>query len=324
MPRAVYQISERLKKDLSEVDEFLFSILKNASSDVEVACRPVVEAGGKRLRPLLVLTSGLTGDYDRSVLIPAAACVELLHLSSLIHDDLLDEAMLRRGVPTINSKYGRKMATAIGDYLFATTFKILSSLNNSEVISVMAKAAHALSIGELQQMKSLRAVETKESDYFERIRNKTAFLFSAACRVGGLLSSAPSETVNLAGEYGEYLGLAFQILDDVLDVVGSEEVLGKPAGLDLKEGIMTLPIIYALEESGFDEKLVKVIEGDAVEEATFEEAMEMIKRTKAVKRAKEVAARHISLALEKASRVASPEARESFIFIGQFVMERYY
>jgi heptaprenyl diphosphate synthase len=313
-----------LKKDLKEVDGFLFSILGNSSSDVEEACRPVVEAGGKRLRPLLVLTSGLTGDYNREVLVPAAACVELLHLSSLIHDDLLDEAMLRRGVPTINSKYGRKMATAIGDYLFATTFKILSSLNNSEVISVMARAAHALSIGELQQMRSLKLVKTNESEYFERIRNKTAFLFSAACQVGSLLSSAPSEVVNLAGEYGEYLGLAFQILDDVLDVVGSEEVLGKPAGLDLKEGIITLPIIYALEESGFDERIVKVIGDEEVKESTFKEAMELIRKTRAVERAREVAAQHISLALKKAGKISSLEARESFIFIGQFVMERYY
>jgi len=173
-------------------------------------------------------------------------------------------------------------------------------------------------------MKSLRALHTSESEYFERIRNKTAFLFSAACQVGSLLSSASSEVVNLVGEYGEYLGLAFQILDDVLDIVGSEEVLGKSPGLDLKEGIITLPIIYALQESEFDERITKVIERGEVEESTLKEALEMIKRTRAIERAREVAARHISLALKKAFKISPPEARESFIFIGQFVSERYY
>lgn len=322
MGEASRQLPGRLKKDLSLVDEYLLEVVDEATDYIRVACRKVIGAGGKRLRPLLLLTAALNGKYDLDTLIPASAAVEMLHVSSLVHDDILDEASLRRGVPTINSLLGRRVALATGDYLFAKTFEVLASLNNPGIIELMAQAALALSQGELAQQDMAGWVETTEMSYLRRIRDKTAILFSTACQMGGLLAGVNNTLQEDLRVYGESLGMAFQIFDDILDVRGSSEKMGKPVGLDLKEGIVTLPVIYALEETHYDDRITRVIEGKSTRDKDIERAIEVIKGTKGIERALESAKNYIRVALSLAAKMKNREAQEGLLFVGEFVLER--
>ncbi len=317
-------ITPQIKEGLSLVESLITKIFSSASESIQKASLSIFQAGGKRLRPILLLASGTIREYDLEKLVPAAISIELLHMASLIHDDILDGAELRRGVPTINFALGKKIAIATGDFLFAQAFELLTVLDNSEVIQVMAEAAHALSLGELQQMETSRWVEQTEMGYLRRIRNKTASLFAAACKIGALLSGASLKEIKILTTYGDSLGIAFQIFDDILDIIGDEKVLGKPPGIDLRDGTVTLPIIYALEESKFDPRISEVVKGERVSDRDIERAIRVIEETHAIENAKSEARKHIKVALAALESLENKEVQKNLISIGNFITERYH
>jgi geranylgeranyl pyrophosphate synthase len=198
-------------------------------------------AGGKRLRPLLVFLCA--GDGGGRAL-PAAAAVELLHMATLVHDDVLDRAALRRGRPTVFADGGRPAATATGDLLFSRAFAELVATDSARAVAALSAASSALARGELMQRADAWSTEVSEERYLERCRLKTAALFEAACRLGALLGGLP-KLESALGAFGRRIGLAFQLLDDVLDVAGPVERTGKPRGTDLLDGTVTLPLILA-------------------------------------------------------------------------------
>ncbi|HEY0129471.1 MAG TPA: polyprenyl synthetase family protein, partial [Rubrobacteraceae bacterium] len=216
----------------------------------EELVEPALEAltaGGKRLRPILLVLSAGMGEPERLGLLTAATAVEVLHTATLIHDDVVDKAESRRGKPTTVVSYGRETAVATGDYLFAETFYGLAQVGDPRLVRAFAEAAMGLAAGELEQFRASRGPVEVEA-YLEHIRMKTAGLFRAACVAGGTLGGLSLRQIDALATYGQALGLAFQMSDDVLDLVGKPGLMGKGVGTDLAEGTVTLPVIFALKE----------------------------------------------------------------------------
>lgn len=321
---SIYPLPAEIREDLESVELALSSTVKAKSERLSEAATLVLKAGGKRLRPALVLISGRVGCYDFKRLLPAALTVELIHMASLIHDDILDGATIRRGYPTINSRWDRKTAIAVGDHIFGVAFVSLSLLDDPRIIDLMAEASTFLSSGEwLELSLAFRADQTID-DYMLRIGKKTAALFSACCAAGGMLSDAKAEEVQALKRFGENLGIAFQIRDDLLDFWGDEKALGKPVGSDLREGIATLPFLYALEECGGKGLLTHVITSRDNSQAEINEAISIIAATGARQRSEELAGAYLVQALDTLADISRSEVQEELRAVARFVVERYF
>ena len=230
-----------LTRLLDETEQRLAEVAAGHGDVLAAHAEGTLAAGGKRLRPILVF---LCGGGDRERLVAAAAAVELLHMATLVHDDVLDRAELRRGHPTVFAAAGRQAATATGDLLFSRAFAELARPGGEEAVSALSAASSALARGELVQRADAWDPEVAPERYMERCRLKTSSLFEASCRLGALVGGRPDLAPGLGG-FGGRIGLAFQMLDDVLDVSGPSERTGKPRGTDLLDGTVTLPLILA-------------------------------------------------------------------------------
>ncbi len=319
-------LSSRIMRDLKRVEEELERVVFSDEGELCEASLTMLRGGGKRLRPALVLISGQVGSYDFESLILAAVAVELIHMASLIHDDIVDSADFRRGLPTVSSTKGLHVATAAGDFLFATALVLLSGLRSGgiEAVRMMAEAVNILSLGQIRQMEMAHRVDQNMEDYLQMIWSKTAVLFATSCRLGGLISGAEEEEVDFLGRYGDNLGMAFQIYDDVLDITGTEESLGKPVGIDLKEGTVTMPILFALEETRFERELCAAIESPSLTEEEVRRGMEIILNTRALERSKEEAKKYVERAIDSVRLLSKPEVREELVSIGKFAIDRYH
>ena len=230
---------------MAVVEQRMLELAGQYGSTLSSFGQDTINAGGKRLRPLLVcLASGVPVTYSPA-LVRAACAVELIHAATLVHDDVLDHSDLRRGRPTVYARAGRLMATATGDLLFSRAFWELAGGGEVEPVQILAEAARSLAAGELLQRADAWDMEVTVERYLERCRLKTAELFRAACQLGALAGEAPRAQVDALGRFGELIGLAFQLFDDVLDVTGPPERTGKPRGEDLLDGTITLPLILA-------------------------------------------------------------------------------
>lgn len=317
-----YSLPPEIKEDLPLVEMAIDSAIKSRNKRLKEAAYLTFQAGGKRLRPALVLICGRVGNYNLKRLLPAALTVELIHTASLIHDDILDGATSRRGAPTINFRWDRDTATAVGDYMFATGFAKLAGLGNSRIIDIMAEASLSLSLGEWLELTSAYKKRQTLDDYLLRIKNKTASLFSACCRVGGLLSGAETQEVEALGKYGENLGMAFQIFDDVLDIWGDEQILGKPVGSDLREGIATMPVLYALKECKECDFIKETLAKRENSDSEIEKTIELISKTEARSKSEGTAHKFLKEGLEALEVISKHLVREELREIGRFVIGR--
>ena len=230
-----------LAAQLERTEQRLARVAQGYGAELEGHAGGTLAAGGKRLRPMLVF---LCAAEDDERLVAAAAAVEMLHMATLVHDDVLDGAELRRGRPTVFAGGGRGAATATGDLLFSRAFAELAATGSEEAVRALSEASSSLARGELMQRADAWSEDVTAERYLERCRLKTASLFDASCRLGALFGGRP-EQAGALGSFGERLGVAFQILDDVLDVAGPPERTGKPRGADLLDGTVTLPLILA-------------------------------------------------------------------------------
>ncbi len=240
-------IYQPIQEDLVKVKDKLRSVSKVEFSWLSELLDYVVKGGGKKIRPALTLLAGKFYDYNLTYLLPMATAVELFHIATLVHDDAIDKSVVRRGRPTINKVWGEDKAVLLGNYLFAKAAEFVATTRNLRVIKLFAQTLMTISSGELNQTFSVFNLEQTRQNYFQRISSKTASLFSMAMESGAVLSEAPEKSVEALKDYGYNLGIAFQIIDDVLDFVGTEEEMGKPIGSDLAQGILTLPAMLILE-----------------------------------------------------------------------------
>jgi heptaprenyl diphosphate synthase/octaprenyl-diphosphate synthase len=239
-----------LADDLATIERLLIQRTASSSRLLAAAGAHTVAAGGKRLRAALVLLAARLGDYQFVRAARPAVAIELLHAASLVHDDLVDHTLRRRGRVTVHSRWDSHVALMLGDYFFAVSANELAAEQDPRIIRFYADAARTVVEGELRPVTQLEPLEVALAQYRYKIGSKTAALFEAACKAGIAVAGGTSEQIEALGQFGYDLGLAFQIVDDVLDFTGDETLLGKPAGNDLREGTLTLPLIYAVAQGG--------------------------------------------------------------------------
>jgi octaprenyl-diphosphate synthase len=254
-----------VKAEFAAVNDLIVSSLHSDVDLVENIGHYIVESGGKRLRPLLVLLSAMANDYRGQQHVTAAAVIEFIHTATLLHDDVVDVSALRRGRRTANSQWGNAPSVLVGDFLYSRAFQMLVEIGNLPIMAVIADASNLISEGEVQQMANAGNPEMGESTYNEVIYKKTAVLFEASARIGGILAGQCEQQM---AAFGKHLGMAFQITDDILDYRGVVGDVGKNIGADLAEGKMTLPLIYAREQADVEtSKLIKdIVRGQRKEE----------------------------------------------------------
>jgi geranylgeranyl pyrophosphate synthase len=301
---------------LERTEVRLAEVAKAGGPELAAHATGTLSAGGKRLRPILVFLCA-DGDSDGR-LVAAAAAVEMLHMATLVHDDVLDSAALRRGRPTVFAQAGRLAATATGDLLFSRAFAELAAARSEEAVRALSTASSALARGELMQRADAWSPDVTPERYLERCRLKTASLFDAACRLGALFGGRPELEAPL-GCFGERIGLAFQMLDDVLDVAGPAERTGKPRGADLLDGTVTLPLILARRR---DDELRTL--DPALDAARAAELCERIAATGALGEARDQALEHVADAKRSLVELDVPdERRRALELVADGVVARY-
>ena len=240
--------------DFRLVDQCIHEQLYSDVALVSKIGEYIIKSGGKRLRPLLVLITARACDYKDLNHIPLATIIEFLHTATLLHDDVVDESDLRRGRETANSLWGNAPSVLVGDFLYSRAFQMMVGLENFQLLHILANATNVIAEGEVMQLMNIHNSDVSEEQYMEVIRCKTAMLFQASCETAAILSKVDSKTQEALANYGNYLGIAFQLVDDLLDYSGNAETMGKNLGDDLAEGKPTLPLIYILKQGTEEQK----------------------------------------------------------------------
>lgn len=244
------RLFEHIETDLEAVDRLFRERARSEIIALNDASLHVIGSQGKRLRTALTLLAGRLFTYQRERLIPLSAGFEMLHLASLVHDDIIDKAATRRSLPTINARFGSDIAILLGDFYFARTAGLIADVYDNRIDRLFADTVATMVEGTILEMLDAGHLDLSRATYMKRITGKTACLIAACCKGGAMVCDATDEQIAQITDFGQNLGIAFQIIDDVLDYSGSEAVIGKPAGNDLRQGMVTLPLIYALKANG--------------------------------------------------------------------------
>ncbi len=308
----------RLEELNLKVNSKIDSILDNAPKSLNEVISPLKQAKGKNIRAKVVISTALALDnYEESLIVNLGAAVELLHLATLIHDDVIDDAPLRRGYPTTQSVFGKRVAVIAGDYLFTQCFELITEHTN-ENMQYFSKAITLICVGEATQLENNMNIEITEGQYNNIIFGKTGAMFVLATYAIAKACKADDKTANALGRYGYYLGMIFQIIDDCLDFSGDEADVKKVLTKDLKDGVITLPLIFALE--GNDE-LKKIITWD-MQEDDYLRVVSEVKNSGSVDKARERAFEYYSIAKEKVTQAVGVEKAELLLGILEVVYSR--
>ena len=314
-----------IDNDLNALNNNLKKMVGAKHPILYAAAEHLFNAKGKRIRPAIVLLiskATICKDTNSNILAEQkrlAEITEIIHTASLVHDDVIDDGETRRGINTVHSKFNTKIAVLAGDFLFAQSSWYLANLNNLEVVKTISKVITDFAEGEVRQ--SLVRFDYKISidDYIEKSFYKTASLIAASCQGTTMLNNCSKETQRKLYLYGKHLGLAFQIIDDILDIISSSNTLGKPAGLDLKNGNLTAPLIFALEEYPL---LYKLIDQEFKNHSDINKTIHIIKQTKGIQKAKDLAEEHMQIAQEIIYQLNPNRARETLLLINNYVINR--
>lgn len=280
---------------MRQVDALIATSLSSGVPLVGSVAQHIITSGGKRLRPVLLLLTSAALGYQGPHRHSLAAVVEFIHTATLLHDDVVDESTLRRGNPTANATFGNAASVLVGDFLYSRAFQMMVQANDMRILSVLADATNVIAEGEVLQLMNMHNADLDEAAYLQVIRSKTAKLFEASARVGAILAQANAEQEEAAATYGQALGCAFQIIDDILDYVGDQTTLGKNLGDDLREGKCTLPLIAAMRLSSAEDK---ALIQRAIQEGSIDE-LQTIQRIVTTSGALDVARQ---VALDEANR----------------------
>jgi octaprenyl-diphosphate synthase len=318
-------IFDLIKADLALVER---EFERQASSNIQVIDylgEYLRTSGGKRVRPALLILANLAvgGEGSAENVIRLATVMEMLHTATLVHDDIIDNADVRRNEPSINSRFGNQTAVLMGDWLYMSAFETTVKERSLEIIDILTRLTRKMTEGELIQLTRIGRVDINESEYFDILRRKTAFLFSAACEVGAILAGADPATRIALRDYGLDLGVAFQLFDDILDVTGSTESVGKPTGKDLLEGKITLPFIYLLEANSLmRSKLEKIMLDGEYTSISREDISAMLRDSGAITRTRELAESHSDRARKSLAVLRKSEYRSSLEEVLHFITDR--
>lgn len=315
---------ELAQPELAAVEQELASVITSQDDLVTDIGSHLLRAGGKRLRPALYILCAKSGNPDRRDILPVAAAIELIHMATLVHDDVIDNAATRRGLATANARWGNSVTVLAGDYLFAKAFSLIATHGGPAALKILTGTICDICEGEISQARDVFNPDVTEEAYLSRIGKKTAGFIAASSELGALSAAMPPQDVDALRQYGYAIGMAFQITDDLLDVTASSEQIGKPAGNDLRQGVLTLPVIHALKNSPQREELSRLIAARDMTDAGLERCLAAVHATDAV----EYCYRRVGEYLETARRVLpaslSPGAGKALWDIADFVGLRKY
>lgn len=313
-----------VEADLRLLADNLKQLVGNRHPILFAAAEHLFGAGGKRIRPAIVLLISRATMLNQDIT-PRhrrlAEITEMIHTASLVHDDVVDESDVRRGVPTVHSLFGNRIAILAGDFLFAQSSWYLANLDNLEVVKLLSEVIMDLATGEIQQ--GLNRFDTGISieTYLQKSYYKTASLIANSSKAAGLLSEVSGEIVEHIYSYGRHFGIAFQIVDDILDFTSTTDTLGKPVGSDLKSGNLTAPVLFALAEKP---SLEVLIEREFAQQGDLEQALELIQDSQGIQQARELAAHHAKLAIEHLAVLPPSESHQALINIAEYTLSRLY
>lgn len=314
-----------LAQDMAAVNQLIAARMasEHAPRIPEVTAH-LVEAGGKRLRPMLTLAAAHMCGYDGPYHINLAATVEFIHTATLLHDDVVDESGQRRGRPTANLLWDNKSSVLVGDYLFARSFQLMTETGSLRVLDILANASATIAEGEVLQLTASQDLASTEDVYLKVVRGKTAALFSAAMEVGGVIADAPEEQIRALYSYGDALGIAFQIVDDLLDFQGDVGAIGKNIGDDFRERKLTMPLIKAVAASDTQERAFweRTIEKGKQTDADLETAVALLHKYGALSDTAAVAREWAAVAKSALKPLPDHDVKDMLIDLADYVVER--
>ena len=321
---ALEALTELVSDDLAAVNQLIIQRMESRVDIIPRLAGHIIAAGGKRLRPLLTLACARLCGYEGQRHRKLAASVEFIHTATLLHDDVVDESSLRRGIPTANALFGNEASVLVGDFLFSRAFELMVEDGSLDVLKVLAHASSVISEGEVLQLLTTNDSTTSEQTYLEVVRDKTAELFAAACRIGAIVAERPASDEEALRTFGLNLGIAFQIVDDVLDYSAEEERLGKNVGNDFREGKITLPVILAIHRGSEAERefWARTLDEKMQREGDFDHAQELICHHKADAAALERARHYGSIARDALGTFPNSLFKRALLDIVDFTIER--
>ena len=316
------EIQALMKSELDLMNKILVDRLDSNVDLINQMSHYIINSGGKRIRPLLLLICAKATEYEGDYHYSMAVVIELIHTATLLHDDVVDQSKTRRGHETANELWGNAPSVLVGDFLYSRAFEIMVEPNSMSIMKILSKATNQISEGEVLQLLNIKNAKVTQTEYFKVIERKTACLFKAACQIAGILSKSDQQTINALGSFGMHLGNAFQIIDDTLDYESDSSIIGKEIGDDLSEGKVTLPMIYALEKT---KKVENKILTDAINNAdasNINQIVDILLNVNAFQYSRDIAKAQSNKALKSIAYLPNSKYKEALILLCELSLER--
>ena len=313
-----------VQDDVSKLEDVMLELLDSQVPFVKSVAEYVIKNGGKRLRPILTIVCAKMAGYQGIDAFKMGSCIEFVHTASLLHDDVIDKATVRRGRPSANAKWGNHVSVLVGDFFYCRASQLLTEQGNLKILKAVTDSITALTEGEVLEITTNSDYNTSQDDYLKIIKNKTAVLFAAACQVGGILGNVSEDLEMGLHGYGLNLGMAFQLADDILDYTSQEEVFGKQSGIDLQEGKLTLPLIHTLSQCLTEEnKLIRsALMSDKLEPQQIKEVSDIIRKYNGFNVAADLAKSYIEKAKDSLSGIRNSIEKDMLIAVADYVIAR--
>jgi heptaprenyl diphosphate synthase len=316
----------RKQKDIAWLEKEIEKSIETEQPLLKQSSLHLMKAGGKRIRPVFVLLAGEFGTYDLHTLKHIAVPLELIHMATLVHDDVIDDANTRRGQLTVRSKWDNRVAMYTGDFIFAKSLLEVTKLPNPRIHQILAKAIVQMCIGEMEQIRLFFQLDQTLRDYLLRIKRKTALLLAISCQLGAIAAQAEEHSVQSLYDFGYFVGMAFQVTDDLLDIEGTEAQIGKPPGSDIRQGNITLPYLLAMQVEGAEGPVRSLLEQikQKQEPRLVEQLVALMRVHPALQETRRIARKYIERALTALEDLPDGKARKDLRKIAAFIEERSY
>ncbi|MGG3709072.1 heptaprenyl diphosphate synthase component II [Heyndrickxia coagulans] len=309
-----------LKTDIELIEQELANAVASNAALIQQASESLLKAGGKRIRPVFVLLGAKFGDYEIERVKNVAVALELIHMASLVHDDVIDDAELRRGKPTVKAKWDNRIAMYTGDYILATALEYITKVEDLSAHQILADTLVEVCVGEIEQIKDKYRFNQNLRCYLRRIKRKTALLIAASCQLGAIAAGADEKTHRQLYRFGYNVGMSYQIIDDILDFTGTEKQLGKPAGEDLRQGNVTLPVLFARE----DPKIRKMLETvhEHMPKAELEGVVRLVKQSGAIEQSYAISNCYLGKALGTIEQLPDTRFKKMLADLARYMGKR--
>lgn len=311
-----------IRKELKMVENNLFANINTDLSLLDSASSHLIKAGGKRLRPAFALLAAKFYLESLEKVIPVAVALELIHMASLVHDDVIDNSEIRRGTQTVKSRWGNRVSIYAGDYILARSLSLVAGYKRSDIVDVLAETSMKVCEGEIIQMLSCYDTNQGMKDYLRRIERKTALLISVSCQLGAMISNAPNREIKALTRFGYYLGMAFQVTDDILDFTADEKTLGKPVGSDIRQGVITLPVLYALKFDPQREELAQCLSSPELCISRAQQIITIVINSNGVDYSYDITRRYLEKAKRELSFLPAVPVRKTMANMVDFILNR--